>query len=370
MDDVDLIAVHETFASSIYPVLCNHVSVDEMMLPMNDGVKLRTVLVRTDNNKEAYPTILVRTPYQDMEKWYMAVAEEYAKRGFAFVIQFCRGTVGSEGEWEPNVNERADGKVTVDWLCSLSWVESVGYMGVSYMALTGWTIADILPEKVKTMYLSHYGVFRHISAYKDGLFRHDVLTAWSMGNAGYDVTADYLESCKYQPHSKVAENLWGKPLNWYRKWVTATDEEDEYWNEGIWGLLKTIPGKITIPIMISEGWYDHHLASGLKTYHALSEDSKAKSTLVIGPWDHWFDVPIEGHVGHYYENNDLIRAYEWFRKILVCHETETKCVKMYVIGGDYWIERKDEVTAERKDAIYISFEYERTKSSCLVHQYY
>ena len=55
--------------------------------------------------------------------------------------------------------------------------ESLGYAGCSYLALTGWVVADILPPKVKTMYLTHYGVFRHTSAYQDGLFRHDISSA-------------------------------------------------------------------------------------------------------------------------------------------------------------------------------------------------
>jgi hypothetical protein len=63
----------------------------------------------------------------------------------------------------------------------------------SYLALTGWVIADLLPEKVKKMYLTHYGVFRFTSAYKAGMFRHDVLTAWTMNNAGFPVTADYFD---------------------------------------------------------------------------------------------------------------------------------------------------------------------------------
>ena len=170
----------------------------------------------------------------------------------------------------------------------------MGYWGCSYLALTGWLIADILPEKVKTMYLTHYGTFRHVSAYKDGLFRHDVLTAWAMENAGYPVTADYLESCRFRPHAEVDERLWGKKLEWYRKWVTSTDASDEYWNTGVWGLLKEIPSRVKVPVYMGEGWYDHHLGSAIETYRSLSEEAKKKSKFVIGAWDHNFNVVVKG----------------------------------------------------------------------------
>lgn len=347
-EDIRVKQVHEKFSESIYPIISDKVELEEIMLPLEDGVKLRTKIYRAAGN-EVYPAILVRTPYSDCEAWYSAIACEYAKRGFAFVIQFCRGTVGSEGGWEPNVNERSDGKQTIDWLCSLKWIGNVGYMGVSYMALTGWIIADLLPEKVKTMYLTHYGVFRHVSAYKDGLFRHDVLTGWAMENAGYEVKTDYLKSCMYKPHAKVSEDLWGKHLEWYKKWVTSTDSSDAYWNEGVWGILKSIPSKIKVPISMSEGWYDHHLGSGIETYKALSDECKAKSEFIIGAWDHWFDVPVEGHIGHHYDNDDLLRAFKWFHDILVEQKEAEGRISRYVIGGDYWIERKQYAVQEQKN---------------------
>lgn len=62
------------------------------------------------------------------------------------------------------------------------------------------------------MMLTVYGTDRFKSAYEKGLFRHDVLTGWAMQNAGHPVTADYLESCRFRPHDKVDEALWGGPL--------------------------------------------------------------------------------------------------------------------------------------------------------------
>nr|WP_300838377.1 CocE/NonD family hydrolase [uncultured Acetatifactor sp.] len=96
------------------------------------------------------------------------------RKGFGFVYQSCRGTGGSQGEWESNVNERNDGLDTVNWLAEQPFVKNIGYWGDSCLALIGWCMADAVPDKVKTMCLGVYGVERHTSAYKDGLFRMDI----------------------------------------------------------------------------------------------------------------------------------------------------------------------------------------------------
>ena len=65
-----------------------------------------------------------------------------------YATDACRGTGKSEGHWEPNTNERPDGRDTLQWLNDQPWAESIGYFGASYLALTGWAIADIVPPKV------------------------------------------------------------------------------------------------------------------------------------------------------------------------------------------------------------------------------
>lgn len=310
----------------------------EFMLPVSEEICLRTIVFRPVTT-ECVPTIVARSAYPQFECVQRAKAEEYAKRGFAYIYQYCRGVGGSEGKWIPNENERHDGKILIDWVCSQSWVKNVGFLGSSYLALTGWVIADILPSKVKTMYLTHYGTMRHTSAYQEGAFRQDILTAWAMGNAGFPITADYEASCMYRPHIAVDTELWGKKLDWYRAWIMNPGKEDLYWQEGFWKLLREIPHKIKIPLFIGEGWFDHHLQSALETYDALSDECKAKSTLCIGGWNHGFADKLEGHECKNFGNNDDERAFRWFYKILAEEKEPEGSIETYVIGEDRWYKR-------------------------------
>ena len=345
-----------------------NVQSEEKMIAMRDGVKLRTIIVRPQTGQHANPYVITRSCYPHIEKLHMDAAEYYAKRGIGFVVQFCRGTGGSEGIWEPNVNERKDGQDTLEWLCSQDWVESVGYSGTSYLALTGWIIADLLPPKVKTMYLTLYGTDRHVSAYSGGMFRHDVLTAWAMGNAGFEIKADYLESCLYRPHVEVDKALWGKELEWYRKWVTAASANDPYWQSGMWKTLKDMPPKVKIPICIVEGWYDHHLGSAIKTYERLSDECKANSHLIIGPWNHWFETALEHDDGknHEYNGSELERSFAWFYDILVKDKVPKGKVSQYIIKGDNWVEGAALEAKSEYAEFYLSADEKLTKNAAAV----
>lgn len=329
-------SIREEYRSSIHPDVYDRFETWEEMLPCKDGVRLRTLYYRPVTDK-ALPVIVQRSCYPQSEGSLRVHAEELCKKGFAVIIQMCRGTVGSEGIWEPNVNDRSDGLDLMNHINSLPWVDCMGYQGASYLAFTGWVMADAVPEKCRSMYLTVYGTSRHTSAYKDGLFRQDILTAWAMSNAGFPVTADYLESAAYRPQVEVDKKLWGRRLNWYRDWITNTGAADPYWCDGFWKMLQDIPGKMKIPVFIAEGWYDHHLGSALKGYESLADEVRAHTVLNIGPWNHSFKPAINGHPDQ--KNGfgrEALNALDWFYETLIEKKLPEARVNAYVIGADEW----------------------------------
>lgn len=50
-----------------------------------------------------------------------------------------------------------------------------------------------------------------------------------------------MESYRYRPQVEVDEALWGVRLPWYRDWITHTDANDPYWQQGFWGCCTTSP---------------------------------------------------------------------------------------------------------------------------------
>ncbi|MDR1825283.1 MAG: CocE/NonD family hydrolase [Bifidobacteriaceae bacterium] len=304
-------------------------------LAMPDGARLHTAIQLPDS-PGPHPTIVMRTPYPHLRAMTEAYAEGLTERGFAVVWQACRGTGQSEGDWEPNVNERADGLALLAWLERQDFAQSIGYFGSSYLALTGWAMADAMPAKVKALYLSHYGTDRFTSAYCRGLFRHDVLTAWAMENAGFPVTADYLASCRYRPQVEVDQALWGGRLDWYRQWVSNPNRDDPYWTTGFWAELAAIPSRVTTPVCLVEGWFDHHLGSALQTWQALPEATRRRSRLRIGAWNHTFQPCVTGDD---FASNETADALAWFDALLKGGPGaagQAGRVEYYLVGAGRW----------------------------------
>lgn len=327
----------EAAYSEICPVVSEEVTSIEEWIPSADGAKLRTIIIRPKNAEGPLPTIVQRSCYYHTANMLQTQGEVIARHGFALVYQWCRGIGGSEGSWEPNIYDRADGLSLMNWLQEQTWAANIGYVGASYLAMTGWIMADAVPEKVKTMYLTVYGTVRHTSAWREGLFRQDILTAWAKDNAGFPIEADYIESAKFRPQCDVDVKLWGGKLDWYRDWITHPGKADPYWAEGHWEMLRQIPSKLKIPVFVGEGWYDHHLGSMLEGYTSLSKEAAAHSTFQIMAGNHGMRPAIPGQPKQ--ENaaiNEAKQQAKWFYDILVKETLPEPSVQYYLIGADEW----------------------------------
>lgn len=321
----------------VCPIVSPGFTTEELWIPAPDGVRLRTIVTKPAEMDGPYSTLVLRSCYPHQEAMLRNQSEGFAQHGFAVVYQWCRGIGGSEGKWEPNIYDRGDGLSLVNWLQKQDWVKNMGYMGASYLAMTGWIMADAVPDKMKTMYLTVYGTERHTSAWREGLFRQDILTAWAMDNAGFPVDADYMESARYRPQAKVDEALWGGKLDWYRDWITHPSREDPYWAEGHWATLRAVPGKLKIPVFVGEGWYDHHLGSMLEGYASLSETAKQHSVLQISPTNHGTQPVIPGAAHQEHASIDEAeQQMRWFYDILVQEKLPEPAVQYYLINADEW----------------------------------
>ena len=70
----------------------------DVKVAMRDGVKLSTDIYRPKAPGK-YGVVVIRTPYDNNSENNVRSAMYFAKRGFAVVVQDCRGREDSEGEW-------------------------------------------------------------------------------------------------------------------------------------------------------------------------------------------------------------------------------------------------------------------------------
>lgn len=348
-------AAAQRFPAGDVPEQKNYVYVDTVTYSA-DGHRMVTQ-VYLPKGEGPWPVVVYRTPYFNFPAGDMfASYRRYAENGMAFLIQRCRGTGGSEGTYEPNIYERGDGMALLEWLQDASWCSSIALTGCSYMGLTSWILGDVLPDKVKGMYVEHYGVDRHLSAYSSGAFRQDILTAWAIDNAKEPITKPevvpgrkYYDEMMYMPQISMDADRLGAELPWYREWISHTDYTDRYWHEGFWGLLKSIPAKIDVPMTVVAGHFDHHMEGTLLGYEMLSDEVKSRSRLIVGGWDHDFKTTpkLEGIV-----NDKQVKIeddrFNWLHTLLVEGRVPEHEVKVYAIGADKWLDLEEWPSASSK----------------------
>lgn len=321
----------------------------EEMVQSGDSVHLLTRIYLPEG-PGPHPVVVTRTPYVFGGRGdNNALGREYARRGIGYIQQNCRGKGGSEGFYRPNVDERADGIALYRWLEGQEWCGEIGIFGSSYTALTGWLVADVVPEKVKAMYLSHYGVDRHISCFRAGLFREDIMSGWAIDNAeeaiirparkeGQPIGENYYDFYLYRPQVEADEAILGQKLQYYRDWITHTDYLDPYWNTGVWADLKQASRNCRVPVTIVAGQFDHHEEGTLLGFERLPDDVRRHSRLILGAWNHSFQT-TPTHVPHEHARDFNTQAdqFQWFYDILVRHQTPRQEIKVYAIERDAWI---------------------------------
>ena len=66
------------------------------------------------------PVIVMRSPYGRDTVWALA-ARLFAERGYQVILQSCRGTGGSQGDFDAYRHERQDGLATLAWIAAQPW---------------------------------------------------------------------------------------------------------------------------------------------------------------------------------------------------------------------------------------------------------
>lgn len=307
---------------------------------MRDGTRLATRLY-VPAGPGPWPSVLIRSPYPGMRPYLEATSVLWTEYGYAAVLQDCRGTGQSEGEWTPFVNEGPDGLDTIGWMLEQGWSDgSIGTYGHSYLSAAQWAMADRLPPEVKAMALSGFTTERYRQNYMNGMFRHDVYTGWALENTGLpgvDAANLFARAVRIRPHREMDERLLGAKLPWYRQWIDNAGPDDEYWSSGFWAELRDVPSRVRTPVLMIDGWFDQHLDGMVRDYLKLPPTTRAQSRFIVGPWVHSLQ-PAGDYAYPNQERNPLKDALEWFDYRLKGRDYPYPLGEAltYVVGEGWW----------------------------------
>ena len=327
-----------------------HFEVDlriDVPVPMRDGVKLSTDLY-LPRSEDAFPTVLIRTPYGNGGSDSVNKGRMLASIGYACAMQDCRGRWDSEGVFVPLFGEGEDGFDTCEWLAEQPWCNgAIGTMGGSYLGWVQWSNAVLGSDKLKCiapaiMGTNHYNMMRPGGA----LLLNTALT-WALETDGRTEQSvgdrNWTEVFRGLPLTEAGEQS-GQNVPHFVDWVQH-EEYDEYWKQ------IDVSGRITdltMPALIVTGWYDLFASQTLADYQALRTSGASlpaqQSRIVVGPWVHDISSsPRSGEIDfgfHSMQDLDLLHL-EWFdRHLKGKDDTGGPQVKLFIMGVNEWREEQ------------------------------
>ncbi len=282
--------------------------IQDVMIPMRDGVKLHTVVYTPRGRVERLPILFRRTPYGTPDD-PASVARRYAdlaRDGYIFAVQDIRGRYRSEGTFVMQRPLLADGAAGIDegtdaW-DSIDWMVThvdgsngrVGILGVSY---DGWTAAMALVHPHPALRAASPQAspadmwmgddFHHQGAFRLSYgFEYAAMMETSKENEHftfdrYDTYDWYLALGSLA--NVNARVLHGRIPSWND--FVAHPDYDAFWRRQT--LLPRL-GRLTVPTLNVAGWWDQEDFRGpLAIYDAFERDDRAGlNFLVVGPWNH------------------------------------------------------------------------------------
>ncbi len=321
-----------------------------VMVPMRDGVKLAADIYRP-KGADKTPAILVRTPYKkDMLE---LEGRFWARRGFSYAVQDCRGRFSSQGSWEPFVHEPADGYDTVEWLAAQPWCTGkVGMIGASYVGWVQWWAASARPPHLVTIIPNvappepfynipyEYGAFFLWGA----MWWADVLESNATADASgaaitRTLTKKYGQLLRSLPVVELDKKILEKENKYWRAWIDHPTE-DSYWARAkFWEGLKTAP----IPVFHQSGWFDGDGIGTKLNYAKMRSYGHPNQKLTLGPWGHT-DTAMRvagsrqfGPAAIVDLKRDYLRWFDYWLKDKASKILEDPPVQLFVMNTEKWL---------------------------------
>ncbi|MXW23137.1 MAG: CocE/NonD family hydrolase, partial [Chloroflexi bacterium] len=282
----------------------------DVPVSMRDGTVLRADVVR-DGQAGPAPALLLRTPYLKEGAFGSVFAPfDAVARGYAVVIQDCRGTGESEGELHPFLQEVDDGYDTVEWCAAQEWCDGrVGMYGMSYMGATPWLAAIAAPPSLRAIATFMTGSdFLEGWTYEGGAFHLGFNTGWVAANLSLRVLErSGVDRAEYEAREVEAMRALARlratgsftpldqlplyrevaPAPYYFDWLARPDRDEEW--EAV--NIAAQAHHVEVPALGVGGWYDLFAGGPPQTFNAVRERGATEAArdgqrLLMGPWNH------------------------------------------------------------------------------------
>ena len=336
----------------VSPVSHNFSVKRDIVCPMRDGIDLALDLLLPDG-EGPFPVILERTPY-DKSNSCNAGTEDYARRGYAVVLQDVRGRFNSDGEFNPFCQEHNDGFDTVEWIAEQVWCDgNVGMIGGSYTGQTQWFAASQAPKALKAIIPVESppgNQFLNEPMY-GGVMGIGIIEWMSLlGRRSFqmekfkDIHSEHPAFFEQHSVEKMGAAT-GVTCRWWQEDWLNHPTLDAFWlscgYEQFWP-------QMTVPALNISGWWGLNFNGAPRNFVGMREQGATAQArdgqrLVIGPWPHWvnssrtlsgLDFGVNAVTGL---RNYCLKFFDYYLKNKPDnHLVDDSRVHVFVVGANEW----------------------------------
>ncbi len=338
---------------------------EDVMVPMRDGVKLATDLYVPAQNgypvTTRLPALLFRTPY-NKQAGGKPMARFFAEHGYFSVAQDVRGRFKSEGVFVPLQQESDDGYDTIEWVADHPFCNGkVGMHGVSYLAWTQLEAAAMNPPALVTMIPFQGPINAYHYSLRGGGALHLGLLKWILSVAATSQKAaqdpEIAEAIREMMGSQSFLE-WSTKIPWQRGKTPLARlpayenaalelyfdnyEYNDFWRQPGLGMDEHFDRFPEMPILWVTSWFDWYPRTLSDGYQKMVAMGRKDQHLLIGPWTHANfrstvgDVNFGNQGGTLETYDDFLRQeLAWFDHWMKGDQTVDlgKPVKFFMMGG-------------------------------------
>lgn len=283
---------------------------EKVMVPMRDGARLETVILRPTGKTGPLPILFQRTPYGVPQAAPPVVPRSWKSLvddGYIFVFQSMRGRFGSDGTFTMSTavhpgnpkatDESTDAYDAIDWLVKHVKPNNgrVGMWGVSYPGFTA-AVALVHPHpalKATSPQAAWIDYWQNDDLHRNGALRLSYIPDWVYGlqlkketyeDFPYDTNDTYDFLLRLGPVDNL-DKLYFKGRIPLFTALLDHPNHDSFYTDQNW---QKALGKTTVPTLNVAGFWDQEDPWGSWQIYAQQQknDPNHLSVMVAGPWAH------------------------------------------------------------------------------------
>jgi putative CocE/NonD family hydrolase len=306
------------------------------MVPMRDGVKLSSDVYLPAKGGQPvagkFPVLVERTPYSG--KGRRRSADLLARRGYAVIIQDCRGRYASEGKFTP-FEDGPDGYDTIEWAAMQPWSDGrVGTFGGSYTGMDQYYASMLRPPHLVGMFVQMAGSSLYDSVSYPGGTPNEAWMVWLLRDASTSQRAAQHKEAAAAIDQMIRTNLsqWMKQPPTEREKILSEFPDqreafrdsyrhaslDTFWKARRFYTAGYYEEMKDVPMMFVTGWYDQFMDGTIEVFSALSRMQKTEKKLMVGPWPHGIGTDTCGNAtfGAGTTEDQAALVADWFDHVL------------------------------------------------------